>query len=301
MKYSILGINFYVGTEVPVIIKESKYCDENINERFRLILISKGSGMIETAEGFSPFIAPTLCCLNEIETIKIHSSQKVETIELIFHPKFLNPTFDYQLIRIEPREYLEGDPKEAAWLNAFTQRQSPYKGIMNINVGISNRIETILLQIKKELSDQRDWYWPCRTRSFLLELLLLIDRVYVEPVIDEAITVGEKYKDINEIIMYMMNHYQEKLHLLQIAETFNINRTSLNETFKEATGYTVMNYLINLRIHLAMAMLKDTALQVSEIMFRVGYINTSHFVRSFKRITGLSPSKYRELHTWLYK
>jgi AraC family L-rhamnose operon regulatory protein RhaS len=300
MKYSTMEIKFYVGSEVPVTVRESMYCDENIIDRFRLIFISKGSGMIETLEGFIPFIAPTLCCINETETIKFHSAHKIETIELIFHPEFLNPAYHYNSIRLKSMEYLEGDPQEAAWLNAFTQRVSKYNGIMNINTGISKRIEAILHQINKELSDQRDWYWPCRTRSYLLELLLLIDRIYVEPTTDEVIIISEKYKYINDIIIYLMNHYQEKILLSQITEKFNINRTSLNNYFKEATGYTVMNYLIHLRIQLAMAMFKDTALQVSEIMLRVGYSNTSHFFHSFKNTTGLSPSEFREKHTWLY-
>jgi AraC family L-rhamnose operon regulatory protein RhaS len=298
MKYSTKGFNFY-NNVVPVIVREANYCEENIVDRFRLIFILKGSGMIETTEGFSPFIAPTLCCLNEADTIKIQSSQKHEIIELIYHPGFLNPYFDYNSIK--PHVYIEGDPHEADWLDAFTKRLSTYKGIMNINPGISNRIEVILRQINKELLEQRDWYWPCRTRSYLLELLLVIARIFVEPLTDDVITTTDKYKCINEIIMYLMNNYQEKILLSQIAEKFNINRTSLNDYFKEATGHTVMSYLIHLRIHLAMAMLKDTALQVSEIMFRVGYINTSHFIRAFKKITGMSPSEYREIHTWLYK
>jgi AraC-type DNA-binding domain-containing proteins len=301
MKYSTIGINFYVGTEVPVIIKEGKYCEENIEDRFRLILILKGSGMIETNAGFSPFIAPTICCINETETIKIQSTQKYEMIELIYHPEFLNPAYDYLAIRQKPTEFIEGDPKEAAWLNAFTQRLTRYKGIMNTNSGIASRIEALMYQINKELTDQRDWYWPCRTRSFLLELLLVIDRNYVEPITDEMIVIPEKYKDINEIIVYLITHYQDRIQLSDLTEKFNINRTSINEYFKEATGHTVMNYLIQIRIHLAMAMLKDTALQVSEIMFRVGYVNTSHFIRSFKKITGMSPLEYREIHTWLYK
>lgn len=301
MKYSTIGINFYEGIIAPIVVREGSYCEENIDDRFRFILITKGTGMIETEGGFTPFIAPTICCINEQDIIKIQSSQKLEITELIFHPEFLNPAYDYNSLRVKPQTYLEGDPQEAAWLNAFTQRKPNYKGIININSVISLRIETILRQIKKELHDQRDWYWPCRTRSYLLELLLSVDRIYVEPVGEESIVILEKYKNINEVIMYLLNNYQEKIQLSQLTEKFNINRTSLNEYFKQATGHTVMNYLINLRIHLAMAMLKDTALQVSEIMYRVGFYNISHFIRSFKKITGMSPLEYREIHTWLYK
>lgn len=301
MKYSTMGVNFYLGSEVPVVFREGMYYEENISDRFRIIFISKGSGMIETALGFTPFIAPTLCCINETENVRIQSSQKYEAMELIYHPEFLNPSYDYQTIRLKPKEYLDGDPQDAAWLNAFTQRSKKYTGIININSGISIHIENILRKIKKELIDQRDWYWPCRTRSFLLEILLVIDRIFVEPLTDEAVIITEKHKNINGIIMYLLSNYQEKIQLSQLTDIFNINRTSLNEYFKEATGQTVMNYLIHLRIHLAMAMLKETALQVSEIMYRVGFVNTSHFIRSFKKITGMSPLEYREIHTWLYK
>lgn len=301
MKYSTIGTKFYEGLDVPVVVREGMYCEKTIDDRFRFIFILKGTGMIKIEDGYSPFIAPTICCINEQDVIEIQAIEKYEAMELIFHPEFLNPAYNYNSLRQKLQAYLAGDPQEAAWLNAFTQRKDNYKGIININSGISLRIETILRQIKKELIDQRDWYWPCRIRSYLLELLLSVDRIYVEPFTEDTIVILDKYKSINEVIMYLLTNYHEKINLTQLTEKFNINRTSLNEHFKKATGYTVMNYLLNLRIHLAMAMLKDTALQVTEIMYRVGFFNTSHFIRSFKKMTGMSPSEYREIHTWLYK
>jgi AraC family L-rhamnose operon regulatory protein RhaS len=301
MKLFTIGTNYYTGLQVPVVVRTVKNCERNIADRYRLILIPKGVGMIETKSGISPFVAPTLCCISETESINIQSSREYSLTELLFHPEFLNPSFDYRSIRLTPQEYIEGDPHEAAWLNAFNNHSSNYKGIININSGISLRFENLLSQIDKELADQRDWYWPCRTRSLLLELLLVTDRLYVEPFSRDPLVMTKSHDIVNDIILYLLNHYHEKISLLQLTAEFNINRTSLNEYFKRVTGYTVMNYLMNLRIHLAMAMLKDTALQISEIMYRVGFINTSHFVRSFKKITGTSPLEYRKIHTWLYK
>jgi AraC-like DNA-binding protein len=302
MRHSTMGINYYTGIEVPVKVREVRHCDKSIDSRFRLIYISKGSGLIETPAGLSTFIAPALCCINETETIEIQSPQNTEIIELVFHPEFLNPAYSYKSIRhTQPPMSIAGELYEVAWMNAFIKRSDNYSGIISISSGISLRIDTLLRQMKKELKNQRDWYWPCRTRSLLLELLLVIDRIYVEPMSNEAILITEKDNSINEIITYLLSNYDKKLQLTDLTYKFNINRTSLNEDFKKATGYTVMNYLLNLRIHLAMSMLKDTALQVSEIMYRVGFANISHFVRSFKKITGLSPMEYRRLHTWLYK
>ncbi|MDD4111797.1 MAG: AraC family transcriptional regulator [Herbinix sp.] len=301
MNLFTIGTNYYIGSMVPVVLRAGNNCESNIDDRYRFIFISKGVGMIETESGFSPFIAPTLCCINEKESIRIQSTQEYNLIELVYHPEFLNPFFDYKSMKTTPQAYIEDYPHEAAWLNAFSKRSSNYKGVININSGISLRIENLLIQIDNELTVQRDWYWPCRTRSLLLELLLVIDRIFVEPSANDSIILSDNYKIINDIIMYLLNHYHEKIQLTQLTEEFNINRTSLNEYFKKVTGHTVMSYLMNLRIHLAMAMLRDTALQVSEIMYRVGFINTSHFVRSFKKISGTSPLEYRKIHTWLYK
>lgn len=300
MKFTI-GTNFYIGLKVPVVVRTSGVCEDFIEDRFRLILIPKGAGIIETDAGSFPYIAPAICCINENESLILRPANEHAHMELLFHPEFLNPAYDYRSIRLTPQSYIEGDPREAAWLNAFSNRTYKYKGILNINSGISLRIENLLIQIDQELKNQRDWYWPCRTRSLLLELLLVVDRLYVEPLSIDPILMPDSNKIINDIIIYMLNHYHEKISLLQLTEEFCINRTSLNDYFKKVTGYTIMSYLAQLRIHLAMAMLKDTALQVSEIMYRVGYINTSHFIRSFKKYTGVSPLEYRKIHTWLYK
>lgn len=301
MKYYTTGLNYYEGVKVPVVVRKSMFCDNKIDDSFRLIFIPKGSGMVETLSGFSPFVAPTLCCINEKEIINIQSSHKYELLEMVYRPEFLNPSYNYKSIRSNQHICIEGDPHEETWLKAFTMRSPSYNGVINISSVISLRIFNILSQINKELTDQRDWYWPCRTRSLLLELLLVIDRMYVEPLTNESIIISKNNNNINEIIMYLLNHYHEKIQLTTLSEIFSINRTSLNEHFKEVTGHTVMSYLINLRIHLAMAMLKDTALSISEIMYRVGYTNISHFNRSFKKITDNSPLEYRKMHTWLYK
>ena len=155
MRLFTIGSNFYVGTKVPVVVRIERIWKKILATGFCLIFIPKGVGnTIKTDLGLSPFIAPTLCCINETESIKIQLSQDYKILELVFHPEFLNPFFDYKSLRLSPQAYIEGDPQEAAWLNAFSKRLTNYKGIINISSVISLRVENLLYQIDKELSDQ---------------------------------------------------------------------------------------------------------------------------------------------------
>lgn len=302
MKYSTLGHNFYVGTEVPIKYISNQHCETNVKDRLRYILIKTGTGIITMDNATSTrFIAPCLICINENETISIDTNQNIEIVELIFHPACINPLFDYKYICDKPLKFTEDNHHEAVWLNVFSARNEQHKGVLNIGIAASNRIEHLMLQINQELIDQRDWYWPCRTISFLLELLLIVDRVYRELYAQSTYVVKYADDEVYQLILYLNSNYKEKIQLSTLTEKFNMNRTTLNETFKKATGVPIITYLIMIRIQLSMALLKDTALQVSEIMERVGFINSAHFIRAFKKHTGLLPTEYRDIHTWLYK
>ena len=106
---------------------------------------------------------------------------------------------------------------------------------------------------------------------------------------------------VNDIITYLHTNYQNKITLNLLASKFNSNRTTLNELFCKATNLSIINYLINYRINLAIILLKDTLIPISEIVERVGFNDTAHFWRTFKKHTGLSPSKYRNKYCCIDK
>lgn len=56
---------------------------------------------------------------------------------------------------------------------------------------------------------------------------------------------------------------------------------------------TFLEYVTRYRIEKARILLRNTGLSVMEIGFLVGYENFSYFIRTFKRIVGITPAKYR--------
>lgn len=96
---------------------------------------------------------------------------------------------------------------------------------------------------------------------------------------------------------YITQHYKEDIVLSDAADRVFLNPNYLSALFKKETGSTFLNYLQNYRIEIAKQLLKETAKKVSAIAEEVGYRDTGHFTKLFKKYTTLTPAEYRKLYT----
>lgn len=107
----------------------------------------------------------------------------------------------------------------------------------------------------------------------------------------------EKQELVNEIQLYIENHYHEDLSLEQIAHEFYTNSTTLSRLFKQFSGDTPINYLINYRLEKAKnLLLSDTSLSIKDVAKSVGYEDSLYFSKLFKKRFGESPTFFAE-HT----
>ncbi len=78
-----------------------------------------------------------------------------------------------------------------------------------------------------------------------------------------------------------------------LAQVVNLSYSHLRHLFTVETGLSPAQYLKMLRLQHARQLLEETFLSVKEIMTKVGLKDESHFVRDFKRMYGVSPTKHR--------
>ncbi|WP_418040903.1 helix-turn-helix domain-containing protein [Paenibacillus xylanilyticus] len=95
---------------------------------------------------------------------------------------------------------------------------------------------------------------------------------------------------------FMDNHYNKNISVDNVAEHVKRSSSYLGRIFKESTGMTVNDYLIQLRIKRAMELLKETDASVEEVCREIGYANVSYFNKIFKARTGLTPGQFRHQH-----
>ncbi|MDF2925363.1 MAG: hypothetical protein K0R57_4277 [Paenibacillaceae bacterium] len=99
---------------------------------------------------------------------------------------------------------------------------------------------------------------------------------------------------IERIRHLIEQRYSENLTVVDIAEGVYLSPTYVSLLYKQETGETLFEYLTKVRIERAKELLKDPRNKFYEICHAVGYNDASHFSKLFKKMTGYTPSAYRE-------
>jgi len=129
-------------------------------------------------------------------------------------------------------------------------------------------------------------------RSILLECLaLLYDHCFDGQHINQ--TASDHIKIISQLLSYIDSHISEDLSLERLSSMVNVSKYYICRLFKKYTGYTLNDYIISLRIEKAKQFLRSEE-SISDICKKVGFYNYSYFYKTFKSITGFTPSAYRE-------
>jgi AraC-like DNA-binding protein len=134
-----------------------------------------------------------------------------------------------------------------------------------------------------------------------LELLLLVSRISKESGTQEEASLSGPNPAIEAVLMHLHAHYPQRITLADLTRAFHTNRTTLEEQFFRATGLSVMAYLTRLRMRVASMILRDTELDIGQVMKRVGFRDNTHFSRTFRRYLGCTPSKYRQRYCWMVR
>jgi two-component system response regulator YesN len=111
----------------------------------------------------------------------------------------------------------------------------------------------------------------------------------------EAIEQDKNSLIIKRCKEYLDKHYMEELSLEKIAAMFHFNPSYFSNLFKQKTGANLTDYIINLRIEHAKHIIAASDAKVADVSREVGFRNTAYFIKMFKRRTGLSPNRYRQI------
>ena len=98
---------------------------------------------------------------------------------------------------------------------------------------------------------------------------------------------------VKNVISYIQLKYAEPIKIEHIAFSCGLNRSYLTRLFKNATGYSLQEYLLVYRMKIASRLLLETDLAIQDIANKVGYSDAFTFTKAFKRHTGKSPSAFR--------
>ena len=91
---------------------------------------------------------------------------------------------------------------------------------------------------------------------------------------------------------YMEDNLGENFTLDDLARAVGVSRFHFSRLFRVSTGESPMGFSLRLRIEHAKGMLLKGDRRICEIAMALGFFDQSHFARTFRRITGVSPGEY---------
>jgi len=171
----------------------------------------------------------------------------------------------------------------------------------NRNIELSSSCFAYSPELKELISK---FIHECRSKqlgcSLMLESLsvqiavLLLRLCHQNPPVESCLS-GKHWdnKSITQAIEYLTDNYQKKISLSDLASETHYSPYHFLRLFKQHTGKTPFEYLLDLKIEKAKTLLKKTDYSIAETSYLSGFSSTSYFSQTFKKKTGLSPSQYR--------
>jgi AraC family transcriptional regulator len=109
---------------------------------------------------------------------------------------------------------------------------------------------------------------------------------------------GQLLEQIKATVIEAIHHHDKfELNINwshYLAETLNYDYNYLSSLFSSVTGYTIEQYIIKQKVEKVKEYLFYDELSVKEISYRLGYSSVAHLSSQFKKVTGLTPTQFKE-------
>jgi len=158
--------------------------------------------------------------------------------------------------------------------------------VVRSRTGETNRI---FISLQDELMNHEIGFYT-RVNQLLDELLVMVTRQLTKQ--------GNPGRDFSKTFLQLEQKLRENLShqwsVEEMAATVGMGTTLFNLRVKKHTGFTPINYLINLRIAESIKLLRKPELNFTDIALDTGFYSSQHFSTTFKKLTGYTPSEFRK-------
>lgn len=252
----------------------------SIHETFEMVYIKSGEGIFEIGDQ-STLVGP-----NDIVIIKPHQHHKLTVNSeggcdfIVLYFKFMNQA-NHTLSETSLEDFI----------NFVSSKESG--AFIKLKVSQKNDIIVLLNRILREKasdllgSDLLNYL-------MLMELFVLISRALKAEWENSIKNKSPKIKELmHAAIQFVLNNFEREISITDIAKYVFLSPSYFTRAFKEDTGVSPMQYLLNIRIKRACELLKETDLKVGDIAHSVGFSNQQRFNDMFKKQIKMTPMNYR--------
>ncbi|MBQ3252415.1 MAG: helix-turn-helix domain-containing protein [Oscillospiraceae bacterium] len=208
----------------------------------------------------------------------------------LYHCTVNSDSYHERIVLYVNESILDGFPFDTEGVfDAFTKRDKgngnliPAEAVQSVE---ADKTLTTLLKLFQAPTPTGKLLSVCK----VIELLIQLKQV-IMPSIQEPLTHASSL--IDEILVYINQHYKEDIDVSGIAEVFNIHKSYLSHLFTQHVGMSLWNYVILRRLHAFNDLLRKGQ-SIEESSYMVGFQNYSNFFRLYKKHTGMTPMQFKK-------
>lgn len=189
------------------------------------------------------------------------------------------------------------DPWQFKWISfrgSDARRQMKALGLdeehLYFTFSFANRLEELI-----DDALYRD-HGDCDLNTYMQGVFYIILSYHKQEYLNSISKKNTKQSYTQRAMSYIDEHYGEAVRVDEIAQHLHISRKYLCAVFKQETGLSTKDHLLNRRTEVAADLLLNTEMSVSEIAAEVGYADYTQFSRMFRKKKGCSPREFAKRH-----
>lgn len=176
--------------------------------------------------------------------------------------------------------------------NCFKHINDDGTHLLRLKENSCNTVKNLMTKIVK-YNNSKLSYDIALKNSFLIQFLVIVNKSYSKNN-SRDINKDIFYDETTEqLISYINNNLNKSLKIEELSEELGLSKHYLMRRFKNQTGYSIHNYIVQKRLIYALELMRHNTCMY-EVSEQVGFNDYSTFVRAFKRNYNISPKKYLE-------
>lgn len=270
--------NFLVDIFKVTHAKKGTGFNANWHEHIQFFYLTEGSALLRCSSKEMHVKADDFIIINSNE---------------LHYLKSLSDNLTYYIIRVDLSFLFSSqvDSCQTEFMEPLSQNLILFKNIV--------RNDENVLKCAREIIEEyfsKKIGFELAVKSYIYKLIVILLRNYVEKILTEKqfrlrISNLNRFKSV---LTYINENFTKKLTLNELAEMAHISKEHFCRLFKKITGKSAVEYINNLKIQKASALLKESDLNITEIALSCGFQDSNYFSRVYKRIKKVSPLTFRK-------
>ena len=280
--------NLYQPVEVLIRNHETFPIAEHQHSFFEMVYVHKGIGQF--------YVKESDC---KVEEVAYHADSLFLIPPETTHRFTIDTHSEYVFIRFV-LHYVE-DYIGKYMAEIFRDHGRPAEIRLNES---DKKMVSLLFHFIKNEEDNRQMGASYLQQQWLNSILVIVARNIVQKEAGND-RLSAKYLTINEpnpavyMLQYILQHINrpELLRAKNLSETFHLSPDYIGTYFKRNYQETLQQYIGRNRLKMVENLLLNSSMTVKEIAYKMGYTDPCYLVKSFQKVYGTSPLKYRHEHS----